>query len=178
VFGKRAGQYAAEHAESQDSYNEINPDEVSRVATELLHPFESTDGENPYSVHEDLRELMQENVGIVRTDEDLREALEGIKQLRVRAANVKVGGNIQFNPGWHLALDLKNMLDISEVVTRAALQRTESRGAHTREDYPDTDPEWGKFNLVARQSENVVDIVKIPLELPPPELAALLEDDD
>lgn len=178
VFGKRAGQYAAEHAESQDSYNEINPDEVSRVATELLHPFESTDGENPYSVHEDLRELMQENVGIVRTDEDLREALEGIKQLRVRAANVKVGGNIQFNPGWHLALDLKNMLDISEVVTRAALQRTESRGAHTREDYPDTDPEWGKFNLVARQSENDVDIVKIPLELPPPELAALLEDDD
>jgi succinate dehydrogenase / fumarate reductase flavoprotein subunit len=178
VFGKRAGQYAAEHAESQDSYNEINPDEVSRVATELLHPFESTDGENPYSIHEDLRELMQENVGIVRTDEDLREALEGIKQLRVRAANVKVGGNIQFNPGWHLALDLKNMLDISEVVTRAALQRTESRGAHTREDYPDTDPEWGKFNLVVRQSENDMDIVKIPLELPPPELAALLEDDD
>ena len=178
VFGKRAGQHAATHALSQSGYLGIDADEIERVANELLEPFNCTEGENPYGVHEDLRELMQDNVGIVRTNDELVEALDGIETLRERAKNVKVGGNIQFNPGWHLALDLKNMLDVSEVVTRAAIERTESRGAHTREDYPDTDPEWGKFNLVARQDTQGVQITKVALESPPPELAELLKDDD
>ena len=96
---------------------------------------------------------MQSLVGIVRTEEDLRAALVKIGELRERAAKAKVGGNIQYNPGWHLALDLKNMLDISEAVTKAALERTESRGGHTREDFPDSDKEWGKVNCIVRQNE-------------------------
>ena len=178
VFGKRAGEHAAACAADEGTLGAINEQEVSEVAVDLLKPFDSTEGENPYAIHEDLRELMQENVGIVRTQSDLEEALVEIEKLRQRAATVKVGGNIQYNPGWHLALDLTNMLDISEVVTRAAMQRTESRGAHTREDYPETDSAWGGFNLVARQTESGLAIEKAPLEPPPPELAELLKDDD
>ena len=101
---------------------------------------------------------MQSLVGIVRTDEDLRAALVKIGELRARAAKAKVGGNIQYNPGWHLALDLKNMLDISEAVTKAALERKESRGGHTREDFPDNDPEWGKLNCIVRQNKDGIDV--------------------
>ena len=99
-----------------------------------------------------------------------------LQKLRKRAETVKVGGNIQYNPGWHLALDLENMLDISEVVTRAALERTESRGAHTREDYPDSDPEWAKLNLVARQKDEELEVAREPLPEMPAELAELLKE--
>jgi succinate dehydrogenase / fumarate reductase flavoprotein subunit len=119
---------------------------------------------------------MQNNVGIVRGEEDLKSALAQIDQLRARARNVKVGGNIQFNPGWHLALDLWNMLDISEAVTRAALERTESRGAHTREDFPDSDATWGQRNLVIRQSSAGLEVVGAPLPEMPSELQQLLKD--
>ena len=122
VFGKRAGEFAAKQAKSS-SQGQINQDEVERLAAESLRAFGDGQGENPYAMHEELRAVMQSLVGIVRTDEDLKAALEKIAALRSRAANAKVGGNIQFNPGWHLALDLKNMLDISEAVTRAALER-------------------------------------------------------
>ncbi|MFP6618471.1 MAG: fumarate reductase/succinate dehydrogenase flavoprotein subunit, partial [Pirellulaceae bacterium] len=178
VFGKRAGEHAAARAAAEGSLGAVNEQEIAQVAADLLKPFNSSDGENPYAIHEDLRDLMQENVGIVRTQSDLEEALVEIEKLRQRAATVTIGGNIQYNPGWHLALDLTNMLDISEVVTRAAIKRTESRGAHTREDYPETDTAWGGFNLVVSQSEAGLAIEKTPLELPPPELAELLKDDD
>ena len=132
-------------------------------------------GENPYAIHEELRAVMQSLVGIVRTDEDLRAALVKIAELRARAAKAKVGGNIQFNPGWHLALDLKNMLDISEAVTKAALERTESRGGHTREDFPDTDKEWGKVNCIVRQNKDGISVTREPLPEMPAELQELLK---
>ncbi len=120
---------------------------------------------------------MQSLVGIVRTDEDLRAALVKIGELRARAAKAKVGGNIQYNPGWHLALDLKNMLDISEAVTKAALERTESRGGHTREDFPDSDKEWQKVNCVVRQNKDGISVNREVRSEMPPELAELLKKD-
>ena len=144
VFGKRAGEFAARHAKGRATLPAINQDEVDAIAREALAPFDPAEGENPYAIHEDLRTMMQRRVGIVRSEEDLEFALEELERLRERAGRVKAGGNIQYNPGWHLALDLKNMIDISEAVTRAALTRTESRGGHTREDFPDSDKEWGQ----------------------------------
>ncbi|MDA1055459.1 MAG: fumarate reductase/succinate dehydrogenase flavoprotein subunit [Planctomycetota bacterium] len=175
VFGKRAGEYAARYAAETSSLGEINADEVQRVTAESLRPFDESDGENPYTLHEQLRTVMQNLVGIVRTDEDLRSALGKLEELREQTAKVKVGGNIQFNPGWHLALDLKNMLDISEAVTRAALERTESRGGHTREDYPGSDDEWGKVNNIVRQTDSGIEVFREPLPEMPDELKQLLK---
>jgi succinate dehydrogenase / fumarate reductase flavoprotein subunit len=176
VFGKRAGQYAAEHARGQASHPALNQDEVTRVARQLLEPFERAEGENPYAIHEDLRTMMQHNVGIVRTAEDLRLALTELEKLRQRAAQVKVGGTIQYNPGWHLALDLANMLDVSEAVTRAALLREESRGAHTRDDFPKSEDHWSKLNVIVRQDDHKVAVVTEPLPEMPDELKQLLKE--
>src|SRR5262249_57575790 len=132
------GAFAARHARERAELPAIDPEQVAAIARESLAPFDPPAGENPYAIHEDLRTMMQRRVGIVRSEEDLRIALDELDRLRDRARRVKAGGNIQFNPGWHLALDLKNMIDISEAVTRAALVRTESRGAPTPQDYPAT----------------------------------------
>jgi succinate dehydrogenase / fumarate reductase flavoprotein subunit len=174
VFGQLAGEYAAKQAKAT-SQGQINQDEVERVAAESLRMFGDGPGENPYAVHEELRSVMQSLVGIVRTEEDLKTALAKITELRGRAAKAKVGGNIQYNPGWHLALDLKNMLDISETVTRAALERKESRGAHTREDFPDSSPEWGKVNVIVRQTQEGIQVVREPLPEMPAELQQLVK---
>jgi succinate dehydrogenase flavoprotein subunit len=175
VFGKRAGEFAADYARELGPLPDVNSDELAEIARESLAPFERTEGENPYAVHEDLRQMMQKYVGIVRTEEDLRTALEELAKLRARVPKVKVGGNIQYNPGWHLALDLKNMLDVSEIVTRAALERQESRGAHTREDYPNSEANWGRVNLVVRKSGDRMEVVQVPLPELPPELQTLLK---
>ncbi len=174
VFGKRAGEFAAKKAKETPP-GAINQDEVERNAAESLRAFGDGGTENPFAIHEQLRATMQSLVGIVRTDEDLKSALEKIAALRKRAANAKVGGNIQYNPGWHLALDLKNMLDISEAVTRAALERQESRGAHTREDFPNTEKEWGKANVIVRQNREGIQVVREPLEEPPRELQDVIK---
>jgi len=116
-----------------------------------LKAFEREKGESPFDVHYALQEMMQHLVGIVRTENEMMQAAEQLKQLRVRADNVRVTGNREFNPGWHTALDLQNMITVSEAVTICALQRKESRGAHFREDYPQKDPEYGKFNLVIKK---------------------------
>jgi succinate dehydrogenase / fumarate reductase, flavoprotein subunit len=176
VFGKRAGEHAAKKAK-EVSQGAVNADEANRVAAEALKFFGDEQGENPYAIHEELRSMMQSLVGIVRTDEDLRAALVKIGEFRVRAARAKAGGNIQYNPGWHLALDLKNMLDISEAVTKAALERTESRGGHTREDFPETDKEWGKVNCVVRQNQDGIQVVREPRPPMPAELEELLKKD-
>jgi succinate dehydrogenase / fumarate reductase flavoprotein subunit len=174
VFGKRAGEFAAKYA-ARASKPTIDEGEVQRVAGECLAPFARNDGENPYGIHEDLRAMMQKYVGIVRTEEDLKTALGELDKLRDRAARVKVGGNIQYNPGWHLALDLANMIDISEAVTRAALERTESRGAHTREDYPDSIDEWQAKNIVVRRKDGAVALAQEPHPGVPAELKELLK---
>jgi succinate dehydrogenase / fumarate reductase flavoprotein subunit len=163
VFGKRAGEFAAARAKEIPEWPRIDEAEVDLVAQESLAPLERAAGENPYALHQELQQLMQRNVGIVRSLADLRR----------RAGNVKAGGNILFNPGWHLALDLSNMLDISEAVIRAAQIREESRGAHTREDFPEASGEWGKVNLVVRQVGAGMEVVKEELAAMPGELEAI-----
>jgi succinate dehydrogenase / fumarate reductase flavoprotein subunit len=174
VFGKRAGEFAARHAKLLETMPAINGDDVERAAREALAPFDPPAGENPYAVHEELRTMMHRRVGIVRSEEDLKIALDELERLRARAGRVKAGGNIQYNPGWHLALDLKNMIDISEAVTRAALVRTESRGAHTREDHPDSDKEWGRKNVIIRKQGDTLQVAQAPLPEMPGELRELL----
>jgi succinate dehydrogenase / fumarate reductase flavoprotein subunit len=175
VFGQRAGEFAAAHARNRPGFASLPAEQIEFLARAALAPFERTEGENPYAIHEDLRQMMQHYVGIVRTEEDLKHALVEIAKLRGRAAQAKVGGTIQYNPGWHLALDLHNMLDISEAVTRAALERHESRGAHTREDFPSADDKkWGKVNVIVRQRGGKIEVVEEPLPEMPAELKELL----
>jgi len=175
VFGKRAGQHAAQHARAITAQPRIDEEQVESTVKESLEPFGRSEGENPYTVLEDLQKMMQRRVGIIREEKDLKMALDSIAALRERVKKVKVGGNVQFNPGWHMAMDLNNMLDISEAVTRAALERTESRGAHTREDHPNTEKEWGKVNLIVHKRSSRVAVERVPLQPPPAEMQALID---
>jgi len=174
VFGQRAGEAAA-HAARGKSVGPIDESEIEALAAECLRPFERGDGPSPYQLHDELRRIMQTNVGIVRSEGDLRSALDQLAALRERVAKVRIDGNIQYNPGWHLAMDLHNMLDISQCVTLAALERTESRGAHTREEYPDSDAGWGRKNIVLSQRGGQLKSTQVPVPDAPPELKALLE---
>jgi succinate dehydrogenase / fumarate reductase flavoprotein subunit len=184
VFGKRAGEYAAAYAKGLGAQRpRVNAADVSRAAEDALAPFGAgTAQENPYALHQELQETMQDLVGIIREEGEMRQALEKIASLQQRARNLSVEGNRSFNPGWHLALDLRNMLLVSQSVATAALERQESRGGHTRNDYPTTDPFWGKQNVVlaltgeAGQGPTTLAVKRQALPEPPPELAALLED--
>jgi succinate dehydrogenase / fumarate reductase flavoprotein subunit len=151
VFGKRAGEYAARFAK-ENSAGSIDEKQVSEAAIKALQPFDREEGESPYHVQIDLQEMMQELVGIVRHEDELQRALEHLKLMHKRVANVHVVGNREFNPGWHTALDLDNLLTVSEAITLAAIERKESRGAHFRDDYPGKDEKSGKFNLVIKKS--------------------------
>jgi succinate dehydrogenase / fumarate reductase, flavoprotein subunit len=153
VFGKRAGEYAAKFAK-ENAHGNIDPTQVEKFAAEALQPFENSAGENPYSVQRDLQELMQHNVGIVREEGEMLAALEQLKNLWERAGRVGVIGTRDFNPGWHTALDLKNLLTVSEAIARAALERKESRGAQFREDYPEKDERFGKVNTIIRKTDD------------------------
>jgi succinate dehydrogenase / fumarate reductase flavoprotein subunit len=179
VFGRRAGEYAAAYAAGLGSgHPGIADADVDAASREALAPFDSGGHENPYSLQYALQDVMQDLVGIVRTESELKAALEKLADLRVKAGGLLVEGHRQYNPGWHLALDLHNMLLVSESVARAALERTESRGGHTRDDYPLTDNDfWGKRNVIISLSrEGQVEVRHQPLPVPPPELAALLEE--
>ncbi len=162
VFGRRAGAGAARYARAHSAEPRVRTDEVEATAAELLAPFERRRGESPYAVHEALQEMMGTYVGIARSEEDLRTALAEIEKLRARAARVSVEGNRQYNPGWHTALDLRHLLTVSEAVTRAALARRESRGAHTRVEYPDSDPAFERVNVVVRKGEGMT-VVEEPI---------------
>jgi succinate dehydrogenase / fumarate reductase flavoprotein subunit len=151
VFGKRAGEFAAKFAK-ENAHGQIDSDKIDTYAREALKPFENSSGENPYSVQRDLQEAMQHNVGIVRDEAEMRSALDHLKTFWDRAVRAGITGNRDFNPGWHTALDLKNLLTVSEAITRAALERKESRGAHFREDYPEKDDAFGKVNTVISQA--------------------------
>jgi succinate dehydrogenase / fumarate reductase flavoprotein subunit len=175
VFGRRAGAGAAAYA-SRINARAIDGAQVEQAARSMLAPFEvdAGMGENPYAVHADLQDTMQRLVGIIRTESELTEARTRLGQLRERLDRVTVEGNRQFNPGWHLALDLRSLLAISEVVTRSALMRQESRGGHTRSDYPKTDAEWGKKNVVTRKRGAELQLVTEALPQIPEELRQLV----
>jgi succinate dehydrogenase / fumarate reductase flavoprotein subunit len=171
VFGKRAGEYAAKFAR-EHAGGKVNEAEVDDAAKQALAPFERQGGEGAYQVQYDLQEMMQDLVGIVRSETDMRRALDGIMMLRRRAAEVGVNGNREYNPGWHTALDLANLLTCSEAVTRAALERKESRGGHFREDFPNKDAAFSAFNIVCRKSrDGEMQIVHEPI----PEIRADLK---
>ena len=151
VFGRRAGLGAAEHAK-RVSYTGVSEAQIAEAEKELLAPFSNPNSESPYAVHRDLQKVMQSLVGIFRTEEDLKKAFAELEQLKTRAAQASVEGSRLFNPGWHLASELKSMLTVSEAVALSALARTESRGAHSRIDYPNYDPVWEKkHNIIVRE---------------------------
>jgi succinate dehydrogenase / fumarate reductase, flavoprotein subunit len=147
VFGKRAGEFAAKFAK-ENSLGKIDNEKIDKAARAAVEPFERSTSENPYGVQRDLQESMQNLVGIVRNENEMRSALDKIDNLRARADKVGVTGNREYNPGWHTALDLKNLLTVSEAIARAALERKESRGAQFREDYPDKDDRFSKVNTM------------------------------
>jgi succinate dehydrogenase / fumarate reductase, flavoprotein subunit len=154
VFGMRAGKYAAEFAARQSSAK-VDTQQADAVVRVALEPFDRAGGgEGPYQVEHDLQTMMQALVGIVRREDEMRRALEALKTLKERARKVSVTGNREYNPGWHTALDLQNLLTVSEIVARAALERKESRGGHFRDDFPEKDPSYGKFNIVIRRGAN------------------------
>ncbi|AYC38811.1 MULTISPECIES: fumarate reductase/succinate dehydrogenase flavoprotein subunit [Streptomyces] len=161
VFGRRAGWHAAEYATGLAADRPpVDEVQVDAAAAEALRPF-SAEGvepdtgppENPYTLHQELQQAMNDLVGIIRRQGEMEQALEKLGELRVRARRAGVEGHRQFNPGWHLALDLRNMLLVSECVARAALERTESRGGHTREDHPTMEREWRRVNLICRLTD-------------------------
>ncbi len=153
VFGKRAGEFAAKFAK-ENAQGGIDEKEITDSATWALSFFDKEKGDNPFDVQFALQEMMQQLVGIVRIEDEMTRAVEHLKLMRSRADNVTVTGNREYNNGWHTALDLKNLLTISEAIAKAALERKESRGAHFREDYPEKDEIKGKFNLVIFKGEN------------------------
>jgi succinate dehydrogenase / fumarate reductase flavoprotein subunit len=176
VFGRRAGQYAAEYARGCAAQPSVNMADVDDAAGQMLAPFDTSGTENPYTIHSDLETHMQNLVGIIRTKAELEQALDEIEKLKERTRNVRVEGNRYFNPGWHMALDLHTMLMVSEAITRSALARKESRGGHTRSDYPDVDPRFATINLVTRRDpDGGMALSEEPLPVMPADLKELLE---
>jgi succinate dehydrogenase / fumarate reductase flavoprotein subunit len=150
VFGKRAGEYAAAYAKEQ-GVGRIDTDILEETERWALGFFERNTGENPFAIQADLQDTMQDRVGIVRTEEEMVHALDALADLKARAARASVPGNREYNTGWHTAMDLVNLLTVSEAVARAAIERKESRGAHFREDFPKKEDAYSTFNLVIRK---------------------------
>jgi succinate dehydrogenase / fumarate reductase, flavoprotein subunit len=163
VFGKRAGEFAAKFAK-ENKQGIIDESEVETIVKQTLEPFERIESGSPYQVQYDLQEMMQDLVGIVRKEEELLKAKEELQKLKERSTVVQVTGNRQYNTGWHTALDLNNLLTVSEAITIAAVERKESRGAHFREDYPAKDDKAGKFNLVIfKEADGKMQLRREPL---------------
>ena len=176
VFGRRAGLFAAEYAK-RASPASIDSVQIEQAEKELLAPFSSTGAESPYAIHRDLQEVMQNLVGIYRTKEDLQRAIVELEKLKALAAKAGVEGSRLFNPGWHLSYDLRAMFIVSEAVTHSALARTESRGAHSRIDYPNLDTVWEKkHNIIVRES-GAMKRRESPVEELPEELKRILAQD-
>jgi succinate dehydrogenase / fumarate reductase flavoprotein subunit len=177
VFGRRAGLAAAEHALRRIGHVSLDDDALADAGRAALAPFEREGGENPYTVQHDLQQTMHDLVGIIRTAPEMEQALERIAALKERVANLSVEGHRQYNPGWHLALDLPHMLIVSECIARAALERQESRGGHTRDDFPASDAEWARTNLICTPTaDGGVAVRHQPLPQMPPELAEIFEE--
>jgi succinate dehydrogenase / fumarate reductase, flavoprotein subunit len=178
VFGRRAGASAAEYAKALTPARRPKVDEaqVATVAAEALAPFERDPANNPYTLHAKLQNMMNELVGIIRTETELERALKELAVLREEASTTGVEGHRQYNPGWHLSIDLRNMIRTSECIATAALARHESRGGHTREDYPTPDPEFAKINHVLRLRGGELQLRAEPLPQMPDELRVLFEE--
>ena len=178
VFGKRAGEFAARFAQEKSAAG-VNEAEVDAAIQQALAPFDRTSNgaKGPYQIQHELQDVMQDKVGIVRNEADMRGALEHIERLAGEASHVAVTGHREYNPGWHTALDLRCMLIVSEAVTRAALERKESRGAQFREDFPDKDAEHARFNIVVRKGrDGAMELSRRPIPALPAELAAVIEE--
>ena len=176
VFGRRAGLSAALFAKNRGGQLTVDAGQVEALAREVVAPFNRAHGENPYALQAELQETMQTLVGIIRTESELREALGKIERLKARAERAGVDGNRQYNPGWHTALDLKSLLTVAECCATAALERTESRGGHTRDDHPYTDDQWGKVNVVQRLESAGLRLRREALPEMPAELKALFQE--
>jgi succinate dehydrogenase / fumarate reductase flavoprotein subunit len=177
VFGRRAGLYAAQYALGLSSAPTVDTGQIDAATTAMLAPFEGDGSENPYTIHADLEICMQNLVGIIRTESELVQALDELATLRERLNRVTVQGNRQYNPGWHLALDLHHMLTVAESITRSAIERKESRGGHTRDDYPGPDAAFGKINMVTRRAgDGSMTVAPEPLPEIPDDLKAIIEE--
>jgi succinate dehydrogenase / fumarate reductase flavoprotein subunit len=178
VFGKRAGEYAAAFAKQNGSVA-IDERQVEMAARCALEPFErgAPAAENPFMIQQDLQGMMQDLVGIVRIEEEMRTALQNLATLRGRAASAGVTGHREYNTGWHTAIDLHNLLTVSEAITRSAIERRESRGGHFRQDFPARDPAFGTVNVVVRrQDDGSMEVRRVPIPPMPGELARVIEE--
>ena len=177
VFGRRAGEYAAKFA-SERGRAKPATSEADDAVRRALEPFDRANGtEAPYAIQHELQQLMQKLVGIVRQEKEMQEALSAVRALRTRAAKVGVTGNREYNPGWHTALDLENLLTVSEAIALAGIERKESRGGHFRDDYPDKDAQFAKFNIVIRKgADGSMQLERRPLTPLPAELQAIIEE--
>jgi succinate dehydrogenase / fumarate reductase, flavoprotein subunit len=177
VFGRRAGMAAADFAEAQPEVDSASETEIDEVCEASLEPFDRDGGESPYDVHRQLQDTMQQLVGLIRNEEELVQGLEELERIEARVEKLSVPGGRAYNPAWNLATDLPAMLTVSKMVAKAAIERRESRGGHTRDDYPKPDPELGKVNLVQRiRPDGSYVLEREPLAQVPDELAALLEE--
>ncbi len=178
VFGRRAGIGAVEYIEALDGAGArppVNQRDVDAAVVAALAPFNQAGGENPYTIQQDLQEVMGDLVGIIRTGDEMRTALVRLVELRERVAKLTVTGGREYNPGWHLALDLQHQLLVSECIAKSALDREESRGGHTRDDFQGMDPNWRMVNLICRLGSDGVNVVKQELPWMPDELITLFE---
>jgi len=179
VFGRRAGVGAADYVKSLGvDRPQVTQDRVDQASSDALAPFANEGGENPYTLHQELQQTMNDLVGIIRKAEEVQQALDKLEELKVRERNVTVEGHRQFNPGWHLALDLRNMLAVSECVARAALIREESRGGHTRDDFPKMEPAWRQVNLICSSTDTGIDVTRQPMSTMRDDLISLFKRDE
>jgi len=176
VFGRRAGEGAAAYVDGLgESRPAVDEKQVEQATADALTPLEREDGENPYDLHSELQQTLNDLVGIIRKADEMEEALNRLEKLKERAGNLAAAGGRAYNPGWHLALDLRNMLLVGECVAQAALTREESRGGHTRDDYPDMSADWRKINLICHYDGEHVGLKRQPIDPVATELLELFE---
>ena len=175
VFGRRAGAGAAAYVKALKNKPTVSEKEIERASTRISEPFTREGGENPYSLHQELQNITQDLVGIIRTEAELKDAMDKLEDIKKRAANAKAEGGRAFNPGFHLALDLENMLLVSESIAKSALERQESRGGHTRDDFPKMDPQWRQYNHATRWNGKKIEVEAEKAKMLPNELVELFE---
>ncbi len=174
VFGKRAGEYAAKFA-GEYGFGQINNEQIQERVRWALEAFDRTGGENPFQIQHELQDMMQDLVGIVRNEEEMLRALDGVRELKQRREKISLTGNIDFNPSWHTSLDLHNLLNVSEAITLAAIERKESRGGQFRDDYPEKAAEFGKVNFTIKKgADGAMQIARVPIPEMPDELKQII----